>query len=160
MPIADDVQLGPGVRIFHPQLVNLYGCRIGADTKVGAFVEIQKNATIGARCKIQSHSFVCEGVTIEDEVFVGHGVMFINDRHPRATADGALQTEADWQVVPITVKRGASIGSGAVIMCGVTIGEKAMIGAGAVVTHDVPANAVVAGVPARLLRATGEHAGT
>jgi UDP-2-acetamido-3-amino-2,3-dideoxy-glucuronate N-acetyltransferase len=149
MPIADDVQLGPRVRIFHPQLVNLYGCRIGADTKVGAFVEIQKQATIGARCKIQSHSFVCEGVTIEDEVFVGHGVMFINDRHPRATSDGALQTEADWQVVPITVKRGASIGSGAVIMCGVTIGEKAMIGAGAVVTHDVPANTVVVGVPAR-----------
>jgi len=160
MPIADDVQLASGVRIFHPQLVNLYGCRIGADTNVGAFVEIQKNATIGVRCKIQSHSFVCEGVTIEDEVFVGHGVMFINDRHPRATADGALQTEADWQVVPITVKRGASIGSGAVIMCGVTIGEKAMIGAGAVVTHDVPANAVVAGVPARLLRATDEDRGT
>jgi UDP-2-acetamido-3-amino-2,3-dideoxy-glucuronate N-acetyltransferase len=152
MPIADDVQLGPRVRIFHPQLVNLYGCHIGADTKVGAFVEIQKHATIGARCKIQSHSFICEGVTIEDEVFVGHGVMFINDRHPRATSDGALLTEADWQVVPITVKRGASIGSGAVIMCGVTIGEKAMIGAGAVVTHDVPANSVVAGVPARVLR--------
>ena len=160
MPIADDVQLGPRVRIFHPQLVNLYGCRIGADTKVGAFVEIQKQATIGARCKIQSHSFVCEGVTIEDEVFVGHGVMFINDRHPRATSDGALQTEADWQVVPITVKRGASIGSGAVIMCGVTIGEKAMIGAGAVVTRDVPANTVVTGVPARLLRAADEHKGT
>lgn len=149
MPIADDVQLGPRVRIFHPDLVNLYGCRIGADTKVGAFVEIQKQATIGARCKIQSHSFVCEGVTIEDEVFIGHGVMFINDRHPRATSEGALQTEADWQVVPITVKRGASIGSGAVIMCGVTIGEKAMVGAGAVVTRDVPANTVVTGVPAR-----------
>jgi acetyltransferase-like isoleucine patch superfamily enzyme len=152
MPITDDVQLGPGVRVFHPQLVNLYGCRIGADTKVGAFVEIQKNASVGERCKISSHSFVCEGVTIENEVFVGHGVMFINDRHPRATAGGALQTEADWQVVPTTVKQGASIGSGAVIMCGVTIGERAMIGAGAVVTHDVPAGAVVAGVPARLLR--------
>ena len=152
MPITDDVQLGPGVRVFHPQLVNLYGCRIGADTKVGAFVEIQKNASVGERCKISSHTFVCEGVTIENEVFVGHGVMFINDRHPRATAGGALQTEADWQVVPTTVKQGASIGSGAVIMCGVTIGERAMIGAGAVVTHDVPASAVVAGVPARLLR--------
>jgi acetyltransferase-like isoleucine patch superfamily enzyme len=152
MPITDDVQLGPGVRVFHPQLVNLYGCRIGADTKVGAFVEIQKNASVGERCKISSHSFVCEGVTIENEVFVGHGVMFINDRHPRATAGGALQTEADWQVVPTTVKQGVSIGSGAVIMCGVTIGERAMIGAGAVVTHDVPAGAVVAGVPARLLR--------
>jgi acetyltransferase-like isoleucine patch superfamily enzyme len=152
MPITDDVQLGPGVRVFHPQLVNLYGCRIGADTKVGAFVEIQKNASVGERCKISSHTFVCEGVTIENEVFVGHGVMFINDRHPRATAGGALQTEADWQVVPTTVKQGVSIGSGAVIMCGVTIGERAMIGAGAVVTHDVPASAVVAGVPARLLR--------
>jgi UDP-2-acetamido-3-amino-2,3-dideoxy-glucuronate N-acetyltransferase len=152
MPITDDVQLGPGVRVFHPQLVNLYGCRIGADTKVGAFVEIQKNASVGERCKISSHTFVCEGVTIENDVFVGHGVMFINDRHPRATAGGALQTEADWQVVPTTVKQGASIGSGAVIMCGVTIGERAMIGAGAVVTHDVPASAVVAGVPARLLR--------
>lgn len=156
MPITDDVQLGPGVRIFHPHLVNLYGCRLGADTKVGAFVEIQKNASVGARCKISSHTFVCEGVTIEDEVFVGHGVLFINDRHPRATAaSGALQTEADWQVVPTTVKRGASIGSGAVILCGVTIGERAMIGAGAVVTRDVPADAVVAGVPARLLRPRG-----
>lgn len=152
MPITDDVQIEPGVKIFHPQLVNLYGCRIGADTKVGAFVEIQKNASVGARCKISSHTFVCEGVTIEDEVFVGHGVMFINDRHPRATAGGALQTEADWQVIPTTVRHGASIGSGAVILCGVTIGERAMIGAGAVVTRDVPADAVVAGVPARLLR--------
>ncbi len=150
MPIADDVQLGAGVRIFHPDLVNLYGCRIGADTKVGAFVEIQKNASIGSRCKISSHSFICEGVTIEDEVFVGHGVVFINDRHPRATTGGALQTESDWQVVATLVRRGASIGSGAVIMCGVTIGEEAMIGAGAVVTRDVPAKAVVAGVPARL----------
>jgi acetyltransferase-like isoleucine patch superfamily enzyme len=152
MPITDDVQLGPGVQIVHPQLVNLYGCSIGADTKVGAFVEIQKNASIGARCKISSHAFVCEGVTVQDDVFVGHGVLFINDRRPRATAAGALQTEADWQVVPTLVKRGASIGSGAVIMCGVTIGEDALIGAGAVVTRDVLAKAVVAGVPARPLR--------
>ena len=150
MPITDDVQLGSGVKIFHPQLVNLYGCRIGADTKVGAFVEVQKNAFIGERCKISSHTFVCEGVTIEDEVFVGHGVMFINDRFPRATADGAVQTEADWQVIPTVIKKGASIGSGAVIMCGITIGERALIGAGAVVTRDVPAEAVVTGVPARV----------
>ena len=150
MPITDDVQLGSGVKIFHPQLVNLYGCRIGADTKVGAFVEVQKNAFIGERCKISSHTFICEGVTIEDEVFVGHGVMFINDRFPRATAGGTLQTEADWEVVPTVIKKGASIGSGAVIMCGITIGERALIGAGAVVTRDVPADAVVTGVPARV----------
>ena len=150
MPITDDVQLGSGVKIFHPQLVNLYGCRIGADTKVGAFVEVQKNAFIGERCKISSHTFICEGVTIEDEVFVGHGVMFINDRFPRATAGGTLQTEADWEVVPTVIKRAASIGSGAVIMCGITIGERALIGAGAVVTRDVPADAVVTGVPARV----------
>jgi acetyltransferase-like isoleucine patch superfamily enzyme len=152
MPITDDVQLGAGVRIVHPELVNLYGCRIGADTKIGAFVEVQKNASVGARCKISSHSFICEGVTIEDEVFVGHGVMFINDRYPRAASAGALQTDADWQVIPTHVKRGASIGSGAVIMCGVTIGERALVGAGAVVTGDVAADAVVAGVPARLAR--------
>jgi UDP-2-acetamido-3-amino-2,3-dideoxy-glucuronate N-acetyltransferase len=150
MPITDDVQLGSGVKIFHPQLVNLYGCRIGADTKVGAFVEVQKNAFIGERCKISSHTFICEGVTIEDEVFVGHGVMFINDRFPRATAGGALQTEADWEVIPTVIKKGASIGSGAIIMCGITIGERALIGAGAVVTRNVPADAVVAGVPARV----------
>jgi acetyltransferase-like isoleucine patch superfamily enzyme len=152
MPITDDVQLGAGVKIVHPELVNLYGCRIGADTKIGAFVEVQKNASVGARCKISSHSFICEGVTIEDEVFVGHGVMFINDRYPRAASAGALQTDADWQVIPTHVKRGASIGSGAVIMCGVTIGERALVGAGAVVTGDVAADAVVAGVPARLAR--------
>ena len=151
MPIADSVVLGPGVRIVHPDLVNLYGCTVGADTKIGTFVEIQKGASVGARCKISSHTFICEGVTIEDEVFVGHGVMFINDRHPRATTDGALQTEADWQVIPTFVKRGASIGSGAAILCGVTVGERAMIGAGAVVTRDVPADAVVAGVPARVI---------
>jgi acetyltransferase-like isoleucine patch superfamily enzyme len=144
------VKLGQGVMIFHKDLVNLYGCEVGDETKIGAFVEIQKNAFIGARCKISSHTFVCEGVTIEDEVFIGHGVMFINDRHPRATADGALQTEADWQVVPTRICRGASVGSGAVIMCGITVGEKALVGAGAVVTKDVPAGATVAGVPARV----------
>lgn len=151
MPVTADVRLAEGVRIFQPDLVNLYGCSVGADTKIGAFVEIQKNASIGARCKISSHSFICEGVTIEDEVFVGHGVIFINDRYPRATtAGGQLQSEADWQVVGTHVKRGASIGSGAVILCGVTIGEGAMIGAGAVVTRDVADGQVVAGVPARL----------
>jgi len=153
MPIAPDVKLGSGVVIHHPALVNLYGCTVGDRTKIGAFVEIQKGATIGALCKISSHTFVCEGVTLEDDVFVGHGVMFINDRHPRATAgDGRLQTEADWTVVPTRVARGASIGSGAVVMCGVTIGAGAMVGAGAVVTRDVPPGATVAGVPARMLR--------
>jgi len=158
MPISPNVILAEDVVIFHRDLVNLYGCRVGAGTKIGAFVEIQKNAAIGQRCKISSHSFVCEGVTIEDDVFVGHGVMFINDPYPRATADGRLQTEADWAVVPTIVRRGASIGSGAAILCGVTIGEGAMIGAGAVVTRDVPAGATVAGVPARLLppRSSGE----
>ena len=148
--IADSVELAEGVQIYHPDLVNLYGCRIGTDSRVGTFVEIQKNAEIGARCKIQSHTFICEGVTIEDEVFVGHGVMFINDRFPRSTAEGALQTEADWEVIPTRVKRAASLGSGAVIMCGVTIGEGALVGAGAVVTKDVPDFAVVAGVPAKV----------
>ena len=150
MPIAPSVRLGRHVVIHHPDLVNLYGCQVGDDTKIGAFVEIQKNATVGALCKISSHTFICEGVEIEDEVFVGHGVMFINDRHPRATTGGGLQTEADWTVVPTRVRRGASIGSGAVIMCGVTIGERAQVGAGAVVTRDVPADGVVAGVPASL----------
>ena len=151
MPIDSSARLGTGVVIHHPDLVNLYGCHIGDETKIGTFVEIQKNAVVGRRCKISSHAFVCEGVTIEDEVFVGHGVMFINDRHPRATTAGQLQTEADWKVVPTRVRRGASIGTGAVVMCGVTIGERAIIGAGAVVTRDVPEDAVVAGVPARLL---------
>jgi len=150
MPIAPDVRLGEGVKIFHPDLVNLYGCTVGPDTRIGSFVEVQKNAVIGARCKISSHTFVCEGVTIEDEVFVGHGVLFINDRYPRATSGGRPQTEADWQVVPTRVKRGASIGGGAVILCGVTIGEGALVGAGAVVTRDVADGATVAGVPARL----------
>lgn len=148
-----NVELGRDVRIAQPDLVNLYGCAIGDDTKIGAFVEIQKNATVGARCKISSHSFICEGVTIEDDVFIGHGVMFINDRYPRATtAAGRLQTEQDWSVVPTRVCKGASVGSGAAILCGITIGESALIGAGAVVTKDVPAGATVAGVPARLLR--------
>jgi UDP-2-acetamido-3-amino-2,3-dideoxy-glucuronate N-acetyltransferase len=160
MPVAPSVRLGRDVVIHHPDLVNLYGCTIGDETKVGTFVEIQKNAHVGSRCKISSHSFLCEGVTIEDEVFIGHGVMFINDRHPRATAGGALQTEADWTVVPTRVGRGASIGSGAVVLCGVTIGEGAMVGAGAVVTRDVPAGATVAGVPARQLRRAPDRQGT
>ncbi len=147
--ISPDVKLGRDVTIY--DFVNLYGCSIGDETRIGAFVEIQKNAVVGARCKISTHSFICEGVTIEDEVFIGHGVMFINDRYPRAASNGQLQTEADWQVMPTTVKRGASVGSGAVIMCGVTIGEKALIGAGAVVTHDVPDCAIVVGVPARVV---------
>jgi len=152
MPISDSVSLGENVKIFHPQLVNLYGCTVGNDTKIGAFVEIQKGAAIGARCKISSHTFICEGVHIEDEVFVGHGVMFINDIRPRAAnADGSAQGEADWAVVPTYVKRGASIGSNATIMGGVTIGEGALVGAGAVVTKDVPPGAVVAGVPARII---------
>jgi|SRR5207247_11381765 len=153
MPIADTVTLGSRVQIHHPNLVNLYGCRVGDDVNIGAFVEIQKNATIGSRCKISSHTFICEGVTIEDDAFVGHGVMFINDRYPRASAEGRLQSEADWKVVPTLVRQGASIGSGAVILCGVTIGSGATVGAGAVVTRDVPDGAVVAGTPARLLRA-------
>lgn len=149
--IAPDVRLGKDVKIY--ALVNLYGCEIGDESRIGAFVEIQKGARIGKRVKISSHTFICEGVTIEDEVFVGHGVMFINDRYPRATAaSGQPQSEADWQVVPTRVCRGASVGSGAVILCGVTIGKRAIVGAGAVITKDVAAGAVVAGVPARLLR--------
>ena len=151
MPVADSVQLGENVKIFHPSLVNLYGCSIGKDSKIGAFVEIQKNATIGERCKISSHTFVCEGVEIENEVFVGHGVMFTNDLFPRAAnPDGSPQTEADWKVVKTVVKRGASIGSGATIVAGVTIGEFALIGAGAVVARDVPPYAIAVGVPARV----------
>jgi acetyltransferase-like isoleucine patch superfamily enzyme len=145
--------MGDGVVIHHPQLVNLYGCEIGAGSRIGAFVEIQKNASVGARCKISSHSFICEGVTIEDEVFVGHGVMFINDIYPRATnEDGSSQSEADWSVAPTRVRRRASIGSNATIMGGVTVGEGALVGAGAVVTQDVQDFALVAGVPARFVR--------
>jgi len=149
--IAPDVRLGKDVRLA--KFINLYGCEIGDETKIGAFVEIQKNAKVGKRCKISSHTFVCEGVTIEDNVFVGHGVVFINDLYPRATtADGQLQTEKDWNVVPTLIKKGASIGSGATILANITIGENAIVGAGAVVTKDVPAGAVVAGNPARMLR--------
>jgi UDP-2-acetamido-3-amino-2,3-dideoxy-glucuronate N-acetyltransferase len=152
MPIAADVIIGPGARIFQPDLVNLYGCSIGAGTKVGAFVEIQKNASVGERCKISSHTFICEGVTIEDECFVGHGVMFTNDVYPSAVnADGSQQTEADWTVVNTLVRKRASIGSNATILAGITIGENALIGAGAVVTRDVPSFAIVAGVPARVI---------
>ena len=145
------MKLGQDVRIY--AFANLYGCEIGDESKIGAFVEIQKGARIGRRVKVSSHSFICEGVIIEDEVFIGHGVMFINDRYPRATTDGGgLQTEADWECIPTLVERGASIGSNATILCGVTIGERAIVGAGSVVTHDVPPGAIVAGNPARPLR--------
>jgi UDP-2-acetamido-3-amino-2,3-dideoxy-glucuronate N-acetyltransferase len=159
MPIARDVVLGADVVVHHPELVNLYGCTIGNQSRIGAFVEIQRHAFVGARCKISSHTFICEGVTVEDDVFVGHGVMFINDRYPRATADGAPQTESDWELVPTLVGRGASIGSAAVIMCGVTIGEHAMVGAGAVVSHDVPDHAIAIGVPARVVGDVRERKG-
>lgn len=149
--IASDVKLGKGVRIF--AFTNLYGCQIGDDVKIGTFVEIQKGAIIGNRCKISSHTFICEGVVLEDEVFVGHNVTFINDILPRATAgDGQLQTEADWKCVPTRVERGASIGSGATLLCGITVGQRAVIGAGSVVTKDVPADAIVAGNPAKVIR--------
>jgi UDP-2-acetamido-3-amino-2,3-dideoxy-glucuronate N-acetyltransferase len=152
MPIADNVRMGNNVRVFQPTLVNLYGCTIGEETKIGAFVEIQKNATIGARCKVSSHTFICEGVIVDDEVFIGHGVMFTNDLYPRATnPDGSPQTEADWKVVETRVQRRASIGSNATIVCGITIGEGALVGAGAVVTKDVPPFAIVAGVPAKVV---------
>ena len=149
--ISDDVKLGKDVRLA--RFINLYGCEIGDETKIGTFVEIQKNAVVGKRCKISSHTFICEGVTIEDGVFIGHGVMFINDSYPRATTnDGKLQTEADWKVERTIIKRGASVGSGATILANVTIGEYALVGAGSVVTRDVPAYAVVAGNPAKILR--------
>jgi UDP-2-acetamido-3-amino-2,3-dideoxy-glucuronate N-acetyltransferase len=152
MPISDSVRLGANVGIFHPSLVNLYGCSVGDDSRIGAFVEIQKNATVGARCKISSHTFICEGVQIEDEVFVGHGVMFTNDLYPRAAnPDGTPQSETDWKVVPTLVRRTASIGSGVTILAGVTIGVGSLVGAGAVVTKDVPDYAIVAGVPARIV---------
>jgi acetyltransferase-like isoleucine patch superfamily enzyme len=157
MPIAKDVQIGRDVRIFHPDLVNLYGCVVGDETRIGAFVEIQAGAKIGARCKISSHAFICEGVAIEDEVFIGHGVMFTNDRFPRATADdGRLQGPADWKVEATRVGHRASIGSNATILCGLSIGEGATVGAGSVVTRDVPPWTVVAGVPARLLGSEAE----
>jgi UDP-2-acetamido-3-amino-2,3-dideoxy-glucuronate N-acetyltransferase len=150
MAVGDSVNLGKNVQIFHPQLVNLYGCTIGDNTKVGAFVEIQKNVEVGKQCKISSHSFICEGVNIEDEVFVGHGVMFTNDIYPRATnKDGSLQTEENWNVIQTLVKHRVSIGSNATILAGLTIGTEAIIGAGAVVTRDVPDYAIVVGVPAR-----------
>jgi len=153
--IAPDVKLGAGVKLS--SFINMYGCEIGDETKVGAFVEIQKNATIGKRCKISSHTFICEGVTIEDCVFVGHGVVFVNDSYPRAAnLDGSLQTEADWKVEKTVVKRGASIGSGAKILANLTIGENAIVGAGAVVTKDVPANAIVVGNPAKVKRFINE----
>ena len=149
--IAADVVLGRGVRVH--RFVNLYGCQIGDDTRIGTFVEIQKGARVGARCKISSHTFICEGVTIEDEVFVGHGVMFTNDRRPRATRpDGTPQTEADWTLEPTVVRRGASIGSNATILCGLEIGERATVGAGSVVTRSVPPGATVAGNPARVIK--------
>ncbi len=152
MSINSNVQLGEGVRIFHPDMVNIYGCVIGDETTVGPFIEIQRGVTIGKRCKISSHSFICEGVTIEDEVFVGHGVMFINDRYPRSTTeDGGLKSGDDWELETTLIKRRAGIGSNATILCGVTIGEGAIIGAGAVVTKDVPDYAIAAGVPARVI---------
>ena len=155
--VAPDVKLGANVKLA--KFINLYGCEIGDNTKIGAFVEVQKNARIGRNCKISSHSFICEGVTIEDNVFIGHGVMFINDLYPRATApDGALQTEKDWKVEPTVIRRGASIGSGATILARVTVGENAMVGAGSTVTRSVPANTVVAGNPARMLRVVGDKA--
>jgi acetyltransferase-like isoleucine patch superfamily enzyme len=149
--VAPDVKLGKDVKLS--TFINLYGCEIGDETKIGAFVEIQKNATVGRRCKISSHTFICEGVTIEDHVFIGHGVTFINDSYPRATTEtGDLQTQADWRVEPTMVKRGASIGSGVTILSNVTIGERAIVGAGSMVTRDVPPGAIVAGNPARVLR--------
>jgi acetyltransferase-like isoleucine patch superfamily enzyme len=157
MAISDDVVLGKDVRIPHPSLVNLYGCKVGDYTRVGAFVEIQKGAIIGARCKVSSHAFICEGVAIEDDVFIGHGVMFTNDLYPRATRpDGQPQTEADWKVVRTLVKRRASIGSNVTILPGVTIGEAALVAAGSVVSRDVPAGMIVAGSPARILRRAPE----
>ena len=152
MSISDNVRFGKDVRIFQQDLVNLYGCSIGDETKIGAFVEIQKNCTVGSRCKISSHSFLCEGVTVEDEVMIAHGVMFTNDLFPRATTpDGHLQDESNWRVVPTRVRRRASIGSNATILAGLTIGQEALVGAGAVVIRDVPAYAIVAGVPARVI---------
>lgn len=152
--ITPDVTIGKGTKVFHPDLVNLYGCAIGENCKVGTFVEIQKGVTIGNNVKVSSHTFICEGVTIEDDVFVGHNVTFINDKYPRSTVNGRLREAGEWECKPTLVKKGASLGSSCTILCGVTIGENAIVGAGAVVTKDVPANATVAGVPARVLKKT------
>lgn len=157
MSITNDVILGERVKIFHSDLVNLYGCSIGHDTKIGAFVEIQKGVMIGSRCKISSHSFLCEGVIIEDNVFIGHGVMFTNDLYPQATnPDGSLQKEGDWTIIPTLIKTGASIGSNSTILAGVTIGQNAIVGAGSVITEDVTSNTVVVGNPARFLKVIEE----
>jgi acetyltransferase-like isoleucine patch superfamily enzyme len=157
--IADDVKLGANVRLS--RFINLYGCEIGDETKIGAFVEIQKNARVGKRCKISSHTFICEGVVIEDNAFIGHGVTFTNDAYPRATTeDGKLQTEADWKIKPTVVRKGASIGSGSTLLCNLSVGENAIVGAGSVVTKDVPPNAIVAGNPARILRYVEESSET
>ncbi len=154
--VAPDVRLGRGVKLF--AFVNLYGCEIGDNTKIGTFVEVQKGAKIGRNCKISSHTFICEGVTIEDDVFIGHNVTFINDMYPRATVEGgALQTEADWVCIPTLIKKGASVGSSTTLLAGITVGEKAIVGAGSVVTRDVPPNTIVAGNPARILRKVGEE---
>jgi len=155
LSIKDDVKLGKDVKLS--TFINLYGCEIGDETKIGAFVEIQKNASVGRRCKISSHTFICEGVTIEDNVFIGHGVMFVNDMYPRATAGDALQTEQDWKVEKTLVKKGASIGTGVTVLANVTIGEDAIVGAGAVVTRDVPPRTIVAGNPARVLRSVSPN---
>jgi len=153
--ISEDVAIGEGTKVY--DFVNLYGCKIGENSKIGTFVEIQKGSFIGSYCKISSHSFICEGVTIEDEVFIGHGVMFINDTYPRAASDGQLQTEEDWECLPTLIKQGASIGSNATILGGITIGKRAMVGAGSVVTRDVPDDTIVAGNPAKILRKTDEN---
>jgi UDP-2-acetamido-3-amino-2,3-dideoxy-glucuronate N-acetyltransferase len=150
--ITDDVVIGEGTKVFHPPLVNLYGCKIGANCKIGTFVEIQKNAIVGNNCKIQSHSFICEGVIIEDGVFVGHGVKFINDKFPESAKEGKLQTEEDWIVTSTLIKKGASLGTNSTILCGLTIGENSIVGAGSVVTKSVPPRAIVAGNPAKLIR--------
>ncbi len=157
MAVSKDVKLGQNIKIFHRNMVNLYGCEIGDDTRIGSFVEIQKGVVVGDKCKIESHTFICEGVTIEDEVFIGHGVMFTNDKYPRATSkDGKLQTSSDWTLLTTLVKKGATIGSNVTVLPGVIIGESAIIGAGAVITKDVPARSIVVGNPGRVIRLIGE----